>query len=73
MLTTLGLCLGFASITAYAIWLLSRESRDAGRQESRADQSEEESRARGEFDKEMDRPPASGSDLVRRMREWSGR
>ena len=49
MLTTLLLCLGFVLITAYAIWLLSRESRDAGR------------------------PVARGPDLIRRMREWSGR
>lgn len=72
-MTTIAFSLVFLAITCYAIWLLSRESRDAGKEESNASHARENLETRKKFDKKMDRPLSGGSDLVHRLREWSKR
>jgi Na+-transporting methylmalonyl-CoA/oxaloacetate decarboxylase gamma subunit len=72
-LSTIAFSLVFLAITCYAIWLLSKESRDAGKEESNASHAKENLETRKRFDEEMDRPLSGGSDLVRKLRDWSKR
>jgi Na+-transporting methylmalonyl-CoA/oxaloacetate decarboxylase gamma subunit len=72
-LSTIAFSLVFLAITCYAIWLLSKESRDAGKEESNASHAKENLETRKRFDEEMDRPLSRGSDLVRKLRDWSKR
>jgi Na+-transporting methylmalonyl-CoA/oxaloacetate decarboxylase gamma subunit len=72
-LSTIAFSLVFLAITCYAIWLLSKESRDAGKEESNASHAKENLETRKRFDEEMDRPLSGGSDLIRKLRDWSKR
>lgn len=72
-MSTIAFSLVFLAITCYAIWLLSKESRDAGKEESNASHAKENLETRKRFDEEMDRPLSGGSDLVRKLRDWSKR
>ncbi len=72
-MSTIAFSLVFLAITCYAIWLLSKESRDAGREESDASHAKENLETRKKFDEEMDRPLSGGSNLIRKLRDWSQR
>ena len=72
-MSTIAFSLVFLAVTCYAIWLLSKESRDAGREESDASHARENLETRKKFDKEMDRPLSGGSNLIRKLRDWSKR
>ncbi len=50
-----------------------KESRDAGREESDASHAKENLETRKKFDEEMDRPLSGGSNLIRKLRDWSQR
>lgn len=65
------LCL--IAVVISALFIVSRVSRQAGKAEATAEMKDEAAEDREKFDRANRRPLARGSELVRRMREWSRR
>ena len=65
------LCLIIVVISA--LFIVSRVSRHAGKAEAEAEMKDEAAEDREKYHRANPRPLARGSELVRRMRDWSRR